>query len=65
MSGQKFIRRTDAPAVYGVTTRQIKRWIAEKRIRCHHPAGDRGPCFLKVADLDALFEPSPEARKSA
>lgn len=65
MSGQKFIRRTDVPAFYGVSARQLKRWCAEKRIRSYHPAGERGPAFLKIAELDALFEPSAKGRKSA
>lgn len=56
MSVQKFIRRTDVPAVYGVSPRQLKRWLQEGRLSCKHPAGKRGPCFIPVADLDALFE---------
>lgn len=56
MSTQKFIRRTAVPAVYGVTDRQLKRWLYDGRIHCKHPAGERGPCFLSVAELDALFE---------
>lgn len=59
MPTQKYIRRTDVPSVYGVSDRQLKRWLADKRIRCHHPAGARGPCFLSVAALDALFEGTP------
>ena len=50
MQCQKYIRRADALAVYGLSARQVKRWLSEKRIRCYHPAGERGPCFLKVSE---------------
>ena len=52
------IRPADVPAVYGFTPRQIKRWIAEDRIRRVKPSGRTGPVYLLRADLDALIEQS-------
>ncbi len=46
------VRKTDVPAVYGFSERQIKRWTAEGRLSRVYPAGPTGPCFLLRAELD-------------
>lgn len=51
------IRKQDAPAIYGFTLRQLKRWIVEKRISHVHPSGEMtGFCYLLTAELDALIQ---------
>lgn len=53
----KYIRRGKAVEdKYAFTSRQQKRMVMERRISHFHPFGDHGPCYLSVAELDALFE---------
>lgn len=52
------IRKTDIPAVYGFSERQIKRWVAEKRLSRVKPSGPTGPTFLLREELDALIQKS-------
>jgi hypothetical protein len=53
----KYIRRGKAvEEKYDLTDRQQKRLVVERRISHFHPNGDNGPCYLAVAELDALFE---------
>lgn len=56
---KSYIRRGKAVTDrYDLTERQQKRMIVERRLSHYHPNGDSGPCYLAVAELDALFEAS-------
>lgn len=44
------LRKSDVPAVYGFTERQLKRWIHERKIAVVKPSGRSGPAF-SAADL--------------
>lgn len=66
----KYIRRgKKVEEQYDLTERQQKRMIVERRIGHFHPHGDRGPCYLSIAELDALFEanakPAAERRRES
>jgi hypothetical protein len=52
------IHPSEVPAIYGFSYRQIRRWIAEGRLRRVKPSGPSGPVYLRVSDLDDLIEES-------
>ncbi len=60
------IRRAEAPAVYGFSGPQLKRWCNEGRLSRVYPAGPTGPCFLLTAELDDLIRRStvPPGKKA-
>jgi len=60
------IRKTDVPAVYGFSERQLKRWTYEGRLSRVYPAGTTGPCFLLREELDELIRKStvPPGKKA-
>jgi hypothetical protein len=51
----KLIRRRDVEAEYGITERQAKRWIVERKISHVHLTGPTGPCWLLVDEIDSLI----------
>lgn len=52
------IRPADVPETYGFSERQIKRWIAEGKLRRVKPSGPTGPVYLYTDDLAGLIEAS-------
>lgn len=52
------VRRAEAPAIYGFSESQLKRWCNEGRLSRVYPAGPTGPCFLLTAELDELIRRS-------
>lgn len=51
------IRRSDVPAVFGFSERQLKRWCEQGRLSRVYPGGSStGAVFLKTAELERLVE---------
>ena len=55
-TGAKLLRPRDIPDEYGITERQVRRWISERRIAVVKPAGVTGPAYIERAVLDAFIE---------
>ncbi len=62
----RLIRKSDVPAVFGFSERQIKRWITERKIAHVKPSGSTGPVWIEVEELERMIaEATIPARRSA
>jgi hypothetical protein len=60
----RYIRPADVYAVYGITHRQVRRWLHEGVLVARKPRGLRGPAFMRCADIDDLLESSVKSQPS-
>lgn len=45
----------EVPPMLGCTPRQLKRWVADGRIRPTKPAGRSGPTFITRAEIERVL----------
>ena len=51
----RLIRKSDVPAVFGFSERQIKRWIAQGKIAHVKISGRTGPVMIEVEELERMI----------
>ncbi|WP_395690658.1 hypothetical protein [Nocardioides sp.] len=50
-----YMKRDDAAVTYGFTPRQFRRWTEKGWLPVCRPAGDTGPAYVRLDDLEKFL----------